>query len=107
MLHASDHEVDDRRRGIDYAKSVGYVNAEASEELFIDGIEELLLFGKLCNPSGGAFDGNVERVKFLEKLTTAETSRSKRVNNQFNLLSDDIAMNKVGIVEHSAKQPFG
>ena len=60
FLDAADHEVDDGLRGIDDAVGVGLLGVEALEELLVDGVEEVLLFGVAGLGLGGLFDGGVE-----------------------------------------------
>lgn len=45
LFDGADHEVDDGLRGVDDAVGVGLLGVEALEELFVDGVEEVLLLG--------------------------------------------------------------
>ena len=46
LRDARDHEAHDRLRRVDDAVRVGHLDAEALEELLVDGVEELLLLEK-------------------------------------------------------------
>ena len=53
--------------GVDDAHRVGLFGVEALEELFVDSIEEVLLFCVAGLGLGGPFDGGVEAVEGLEE----------------------------------------
>ena len=72
LLHARDHEIDDRLRGVDDAVGVRHLDGEALEEVLIDGVEEVLLLGEVRDGGGGGLDGDVEAVELLEELVAAE-----------------------------------
>jgi hypothetical protein len=45
FFDAADHEVDDGLRGVDDAAGVGLFGVGALEELLVDSVEQVLLFG--------------------------------------------------------------
>ena len=51
---AADHEVDDGLGRVDDAVGVGDLDGKALEELLVDGVEEVLLLGKIADGGGGA-----------------------------------------------------
>ena len=67
-LHRSDHEVHDGLRRIDDAVGVGHLDAEALEELLVDGVQEALLLGEVVDGGGGGLDGAVEAVERLQEF---------------------------------------
>jgi hypothetical protein len=62
------HVVDDFSWSVDDAVGVGYIGGEALEELFLDGVEEILLFGEMAQVGAFALDGFVVWVKVLKGL---------------------------------------
>ena len=69
LFNGADHEVDDGLRGIDDAVGVGLLGVEALEELLVDSVEEVLLFGVALLRLGGFLDGGVEAVEGLRKVS--------------------------------------
>ena len=105
--HAAHHEVDDRLRGVDDAVRVGDLDGKTLEELFVDGVEEVLFLGEVADGGGGALDGGVEAVQLAQEIGAAERLGGERVDYAFNLACDDVAVGKVRVVEDGAEEALG
>ena len=92
FLDGADHEVDDGLRGVDDAVGVGLFGVEALEELLVDGVEEVLLFGVAGLGLGGLFDGGVEAVERLEELVAGEVAGGDGADDFFDLGGEDVAL---------------
>ena len=47
LFNAFHHETDDRLRRVDDAVRIGYIDREALEELFVDGVKKVLFLGEV------------------------------------------------------------
>ena len=107
VLHAGDHEIDERLRRVDDAVRVGHLDAEALEEPLVDGVEEPLLLGEVLDRVGGLFDGDVEVVELAEELVAAEGTEGQRLDDLLDLGGDDVALHEVADVEDLAEDALG
>ena len=103
FLYRADHEVDDGLGGVDDAHGVGLLGVEALEELFVDGVEEVLLFGVALLRLGGLLDGGVEVVEVLEKGVAGEVLGGDGADYLFDFGGDDVAAEEFIVVEDLAE----
>src|SRR5437773_1424068 len=85
---------------------VGNLDREALKELFVDGIEKLLLLGEIFDGLCRRVDRFVEAIETLQESIAAKGLRSQRVDNFFNFGRDDVAAGEVGIVKDRAEDAF-
>src|SRR5687767_12971530 len=83
------------------------LDGEALEELLIDGVEELLLFGKVRDGLGGVLDGDVEAVELLEELVAREGAAGQGDDDLLDLGGDVVALHELGHVENLAEDALG
>ena len=87
---------------------VGLLGVEALEELLVDGVEEVLLFGVAgLLGLGGLFDGGVEAVEGLEELVAGEVAGGDGADDLLDLGGDDVAGEEFLIVEDLAEDALG
>ena len=107
VFDALAHEVHNRLRGIDDAVGVRLIFAEALEEALVDGVQEPLLLGIGRDRPRFGFNSDVKVVQPLQEVLAAERLPGEGVNDFFNLAGDDVAVGKLGLAQHGAKQPLG
>ena len=92
-------EVDDRLGGLDDAVGVGDFDEETLEELFIDGVEKVLLVREAPDSGDGTLDGDVRGVQVAEEFVRVEGMGGECVNDAGDLVGDDVAAGEAGVVE--------
>ena len=106
-LDAGNHEADDGGRGIDDAVGVRHLDAEALEELLIDGVEELLLGAEVGDGGGGVLDGAVEAFEGAEVFVAAVGAGEEGIQDRLNLAGDGVAADEVVVLEDGAQEALG
>lgn len=69
---------------------VGRLDRIALEKPFVDGVQKVLLLGKIFQVAGRLFDGPIEPVERLQKILAAEAPADERVDHLFNFRGDDV-----------------
>ena len=107
LFYGADHEVDDGLWGIDDTVGVGLGLVKGLEELFVDGVEEVLLFRVSGLRDGGGFDSGVEAVERLEEGVAREVLGGDRLDDFFDFGGDDVALEELVVVEDLAEDALG
>ena len=107
VLHAGDHEVDERLRRVNDAVRVGHLHAKALKEPLINGVEEGLLLVEIGDGGGGVFNRAVKMFEALAEIVATEGSGIERGDDLFNLQRDDVALHEIAHVENFAEDALG
>ena len=70
-------------------------------------LRKLLFLRKVVDRFRGPLYCDIESVKALEKITTAKRLRCERIDDLFDLTSDDIAADEVSIAKDGSENPLG
>ena len=107
LLHAGDHEIDERLRRINDAVRVGHLHAKALKEPLINGVEERLFLVEIGDGGGGVFNRAVKMLEAFAEIVAAEDAGIERGDDLFNLLRDDVALHEIRHVENLAEDALG
>ena len=88
-----------RLRRVDDAVGIGDLHRKSLEELFVNGIQEVLLFGVFRYGVGRRLDGSIKPVEVLQELVTAEILRGQGVDDLLDLAGYDVAGNKFALLK--------